>query len=247
MLNLLNRQETRQKKAIRLNDLIEQNSSEIINFFGYTLLALALLDLLAILIPAKFLNPTWEFQVIGQLVELSWAFLLGFVLIFYRRQEDLVKATEIKFLSLISWLTLVMAIIYFLMFPLLINNCIRISSNNSARANQQLTAYSEQIQQIEEKLNKATEADLNNLLKTFPDPKIKLEFSPQQFKEKLLTENTSKQKAASEQIKQELKQQQRELYKSTIKWVIGAILTGFSALFIWKSTKWARVLRAETE
>lgn len=246
MFNLLNRTEN-PPKAIRLDDVIEQNSTEIINFLGYTLLALALLDSLAIFIPTKLLNPVWEFQTIGRLVDISWAFLLGLILVFYRRQESIVKQNELRLLSLISWLTLVMAIAYFLMFPLLISNSIRLSNNNSNRANQQLTANSAQIQQIEEKLGQATEAELNNLIASFPDPNVKLELSPQQFKEKLLTENTSKFKVAKQQIKQALKQQQRELYKNTIKWAIGAILTGASAFFIWKSTRWARVLRVESD
>lgn len=246
MLKLLNRPQSR-REPIPLNTLIEQNSSEIINFFGYIVLTLTFLDYVAILIPLQLFNSAWELQLIGRFVETSWAWLLGLIFIFYRRKGDFIQQKELGILSWISRLTLLVAIAYFLMFPLLISNCIRISQNNFTQANQVLTSQSQQIQEIETNLNKASEADLTNLIKNFPDRNAKLNLSPQQFKEKLLSENTAKQQAASQEIKTSLSQKQQELYKTTVKWCIGAILTGTSALFIWKSTRWTRVLRAEPE
>lgn len=244
MLKLSNRYTNPQKQA-RLNELIEQNSSQIINIFGYTLLAFALLDYASLIIPPQLMNPNWEFQTIGGMVEMSWATLLGLILVFYRRQDDYVKSRELGFLSLISWLCLVMAIAYFITIPILLSSCLRISSSNTAKANNQLTIYSEQIQAIESKLGEASETDLQRLIATIPN-EAKMNLTTNEFREKLLAENTSKQKAASKQIRQELKQQQRSLYKNAVKWTIGAFLTGASALFIWKSTCWSRVLRRET-
>ena len=246
MLKLSNRYKNTEKQT-RLNDVIEQNSSQIINIFGYTLLAFALLDYLNLLFPPQLMNSNWEFQTIGGMVEMSWAILLGFILVFYRRQEDYVSSRELKFLSVISWLTLLAAIAYFIMAPLLVSNALRISSRNSASINSQLTAYSEQIEQIETKLNQTSDVELQQLLATFPNKEAVANLNVEEFRQQLLTENTSQQQAATKQLQQQLKQQQKGLYKSTFKWAIGAILTGASALLIWKSTRWARVLKMEVE
>jgi type II secretory pathway component PulM len=246
MLKILNRPKV-EREPTPLNSLIEQNSSEIINFFGYIILTFTLLDYIALVIPIKLLNSAWELQIIGRFIETSWAWLLGLICIFYRRRGDFVKPRELGILLWLSRLTLLVAIAYFLMFPLLITNCIRISQNNYNQANQQLTLQSKQLEQLETKMNQATEADLEKLIATFPDRNAKLNLSPQQFREKVLTENRNQEQVAKKQIKNSLHQQQRELYKTTVKWCIGAILTGASAFFIWKSTKWSRVLRIEED
>ncbi len=44
-------------------------SSSLFRLVGYGLLVLALFDLIHILIPLQLMNPMWEFQTVGALVE----------------------------------------------------------------------------------------------------------------------------------------------------------------------------------
>jgi BRCT domain type II-containing protein len=61
---------------------------------GYGLLMLAFFDFSQILVPPRFTNPTWEFQMMGSLVERVSVPLIGLVLVFYgdlsyRRQLEM--------------------------------------------------------------------------------------------------------------------------------------------------------------
>ncbi len=99
---------------------------------GYGLLFLFLMDLAEILIPPRFLNPQWEFNVLGQIVERVPIPLLAFILIFYGGNY-LRKSWEIYFLAFVSWLTLFIGIFFILAVPLGIVNSLRI--NKQAQTN----------------------------------------------------------------------------------------------------------------
>jgi hypothetical protein len=71
-----------------LNELQEfaykmADSMNIFRVLGYGLLLLALFDILEMFIPPGFMNPAWEFQTFGALVERVPVPLIGFVLVFY--------------------------------------------------------------------------------------------------------------------------------------------------------------------
>ena len=55
----------------------------ILRWVGYGFLVLGLFDTIEIFIPAKFMNPSWEFQTFGALVERVTVPLIGFVLVFF--------------------------------------------------------------------------------------------------------------------------------------------------------------------
>ena len=58
-------------------------SSGILRLLGYGLLLMAVVDLFFLLIPPQFMNPLWEFQTMGAVVERIPLTLLGIVLTFY--------------------------------------------------------------------------------------------------------------------------------------------------------------------
>jgi hypothetical protein len=235
-----------QKEAPILSKIVEQKSFSIINFIGYIILVLTFLDYAVIFIPPQLFNPTWEFQTIGQSVEHSWAILLGLMFIFYRRHNDHIRARELHFLAIISRLTLFVGIIYFLATPLLISDALRINNNNSNLVNQQLSLQLDRVQAFEAQLNKQSQAQLEQLIKSYPQNQDKSKvISPEEFKSKILADLKAKEQLNKQQIQQTLKNRQINLAKNTFKWVLGTILTGFSLLFIWNSTQWVRVLQRE--
>ncbi|WP_235107363.1 HpsJ family protein [Acaryochloris sp. 'Moss Beach'] len=56
-------------------------STFVLRIAGYALLLLTLVDTLAILIPPQLLDPAWELETIGSLVERSPVPLIGFALV----------------------------------------------------------------------------------------------------------------------------------------------------------------------
>lgn len=61
----------------------EMRSASLLRWVGYGLLVLALMDVVDILLPPQLMNPAWEFQTIGALVERVPVPLLGLALVFF--------------------------------------------------------------------------------------------------------------------------------------------------------------------
>ncbi len=102
-------------------------SSGILRLVGYGLLLMAAVDIFFLLIPPQLMNPIWEFETMGTLIERIPVTLLGVVLIFYGERSDRAPI-ETLLLKVASWLSLISAIFLLLMIPLSINNGFRILS-----------------------------------------------------------------------------------------------------------------------
>ena len=225
----------------RINEVVEQKSSQIINLVGYVLLFLAFLDYAILLFSANLFEPTWAYNTAGNLVENVWAFLLGFLLIFYRRDQDLIQPREFTFLSFLSWLALIIGIGYFLITPMIIGHSFRINRSQQAQVAIRIDQQKSQVEQYSQQLDGASQEQLNNLFQNYkkraPDGEID---SPQQFKENLLTEIKQQQKTAQQKLQTRFSKQKGSLLKTTVKWSIGAIISGISFILIWRYTKWTR-------
>ena len=239
-LKLKPRKSTSPKKV---NLIVEQKSSKIINLVGYTILFLTLLDYGMLFIAAKFFNPVWGWETAGKLVETVWAPLLGFLLIFYRRDQDLIKPIEIKLLSVLSWLALLLGTIYLLIAPVIIGNAFRINNSQKAQVTNQISQQKSQVEQYSQKLDRATNEQLNNLLQSYlqqaPNTAVS---SPEQLKDSLVSQIKQKQQTAQKQLQSNFSIRKRNLLKTTLKWLIGTIISGISFILIWKYTQWARFL-----
>lgn len=227
-----------------VNRTVEQKSSQIVNLVGYTILFLALLEYASLLIPAKFFDPSWEMQTAGRLIERVWAPLFGFLLIFYRRYQDLIKPGELRLLSVLSWLALLLGIVHFLTVPLIIGNAIRINRSQQAQLIGQIHTQKTQVQQYTQQLNQASYEQLSTLQQNASQQAPEIASSPQEFKEGLLTQLNQKQQAAQKKLQSDFSQKKKGLFKTSVKWIIGAIVSSTSLILIWKHTKWARTLRS---
>ena len=229
---------------------LKANSGSLIHRVGYAILALACLDYLMLLIPPQFLQPIWEFETIGKFVELVWAPLLGYILIFYRQEQNLSNRRELRILSILSWLALGLGILYLIMIPLLVNNSIRIYQGYQAGAINQLDLQSTQTEEVKQQLNQATPEQLESIISQDNQTETELDSSPGQIKDKLITRLEKYEQANKDQIKTALQEKRNSLLKVSIKWTIGAIIAGVAFILVWQSTAWARdlvrVLRDET-
>lgn len=103
----------------------QSRSITLVRWLGYGLLCLAFLDLAAILIPPRFMDPLWEFRSIGAIVERIPVPLIGFVMVFWGEQ-DYRRPGEKFILKGLTWITLLLALVLLALIPLCLVDSMRI-------------------------------------------------------------------------------------------------------------------------
>ncbi|MDF5733678.1 MAG: HpsJ family protein [Rhizonema sp. PD38] len=215
----------------------QQGSITLLRILGYALLVLALFDIIEMFIPPNFMNPVWEFQTLGALVERVPVPLIGLVLVFFGELYSRTK-WEFPILKVISWLTLLFAVLFILLIPLGIVNTVRLNSQSSTQISTISTQQISQAEQVEKQLNQATPEQINNLLKRQGrslDGK-----NPQELKSELLSEVSQAKTKIKSQAEATQSLQGLNLIKTSVKWNLGASISGALFFIIWKQTKWAR-------
>lgn len=219
----------------------EWQSSVLFRLVGYGLLLFVLFDLITVLLPPRLMDPVWEFQTIGAIVERIPLPLLGFVLIFYG-ESNFRSKWEVLFLKILSWAALLIAILLFLLIPLGISNTLRINERNNTQLTAQATQQMTQLEQFQEQLNKATTNDLQTLLTRVQaqDRNSQDIKNPEELKKRLLTEANQAEENLKNQAESTRKSKRLELLKSSLKWNLGALIAGILFIRIWQATGWAR-------
>ena len=210
---------------------------------GYALLFLFLMDVAEIVIPPSFLDPQWEFNVLGQIVERIPIPLLGFLLIFYGGNY-LRQKWENWFLKIASWLTLVIGILFILAVPLGIIDTFRIDNQTQQNITDRTSQSLQVLQEVENQLGKVQNAQQMQVLIAQLNrgnaPRLD---NPEQLEQvrtdlkKFIDNNREELKNQANTAKKEA---QHSLMKRSIKWNIGALLSGALFIMFWKMTKWAR-------
>lgn len=210
---------------------------------GYGFLIYAAFDWILLLIPPRLMNPIWEFQTMGALVERIPVLLLGLLLIFFgetsfrgRWERPLVQA--------LSWLCLVLGIIFFLMLPLGIVNTFRINQQNAVQAT---IEYDEQLAQAlaaEQQINAAAPEEIIGILES-QGAEVEVE-NPDEIKDILRTEINSARETLDQEYDSLRAGQRMSLLKNSVKWNFGALMSGVLLIYIWRSTRWARQWPSET-
>ncbi|OUL28083.1 HpsJ family protein [Nostoc sp. 106C] len=209
----------------------------ICRLVGYSLLILVFFDLIDIFFPLQIMNPVWEFQTMGALVERVAIPLVALVLVLSGKLENRLR-WELPILGLLSRLTLLVGLLYILLIPLGVSDSIRLYNSNLEQFNKEYSQQVFQTNQVEKQLTQATPAELDNILKRQGrslDGK-----NPQDVKKQILL--------GINQAKQQIKTQAEakksfvnlKLLKSSVKWNLGALISGFLFIAIWKGTVWAR-------
>ena len=161
-------QDSQSLSSASLTNTPLQRNLSIFRSIGYGLLGLSFVDLLYVLLPPDFTNPVWEYQTIGDLVRLIPVPLLALILVFYG-EAIARKRLEKRILWTLSWLTLVIAIIFFLLVPLTISDSIRIGRFNNEQISNQVNQQKLQLDATRQQLEKATPEQLQSLVPA-PDP-----------------------------------------------------------------------------
>lgn len=216
----------------------------VFHWLGYGLLLFTLFDWIDTLTPLKFMNPLWEFQTIGALVEKVIVPLLGLVLVFSGANWAR-RSWERSLLKILSWLALGLGILYLLMVPLGILNTVRLDETNKTQI---LSATDKQlgpIKTLKDQLEGVnSDAQLAAVLEEVQKGGLAIQPKPGESYEtvkKDLTEFlTGAQRKIETQAKEARSTQQTRLFKSSLKWNLGALVAGVWFIGIWRLSGWAR-------
>ncbi|MGP1373372.1 MAG: HpsJ-like protein, cyanoexosortase A-associated [Almyronema sp.] len=220
-------------------------SVEPVHWVGYGLLLLALIDLGEILIPPVLLNPNWEFQAFGQIIERVPVALIGFAFVFLGEKEERAR-WELLFLPLLSWLLLLIGILYLLLIPLGIANTVRIDRQTVNQLETQANELGQQIQQARENIEDTNSTEeLEQLIAALTAqsvaPDIPAGQSLPQLKDELLTSIAENEAALSSQVRENISSRRQGLLEKSIKWNLGALIAGVLYVTMWRGSRWARV------
>jgi competence protein ComGC len=218
-------------------------SSGILRLVGYGLLVMALVDILFLLIPPQLMNPVWEFQTMGAIIERIPVTLLGIVLVYYGERSD--RAPIERFiLRWLSWLSLAAAILLFLMIPLSITDSFRIDYQQNAGVNAQVVSQIDTIQAFKDELKTANSvAEIGVILQKQANQKVNIPKSvnTQKLKTNIFKSLEENQANLRNQVRSFRSQKRSNLIKNCLKWNLGALVASILFFLIWKSTLWARL------
>lgn len=208
---------------------------------GYSLLTLCLIDLIYVLVPPEFTNPVWEYQTVGDLIKLVPVPLLAMMLLFYG--ETTLRSRFERFtLRILSWTTLITGVLLLLLIPLVISDAARINQFNNTQIATQVTQQTVQLDATKQQLEQATQQQLARLVPqpdkagNLPDvPK-----TPEQAKNQILNNIDSAKNQAQIQADEARNNVRRNLLKNTIKLTAESFMAGFTFIYIWIRTDWAR-------
>ena len=224
------------------NSLIQ--STRLFHWLGYGLLLLAFFDLVELLYPPKFMNPAWEFQLMGQLVERVPVPLIGFALVFFGRQKAW-AGWESLLLKVLSWFTLVFAVVFFLLVPLGIFNTVRLDNASAKQIKTQLEQGQKQIQTLKDletqvETPEQMKALLSQLANQGRAPDIQNREQVEQVKQQLSGSIDKAEADMEAQARKARSNQRQALLKSSVKWNLGALVSGALFVLLWQGTGWAR-------
>ena len=224
------------------NNLLK--SIRILRWVGYGLLVLFLFDLVETLVPLRLMNPVWEFQTMGTLVEIAAVPLIALGLVFFGEGISRAKL-ERPVLKSLSWLALLYGMVMLLLIPLGAVNTLRIDRQNNARITTQVAQQMTQIKQVKDQMATATTKEkmqellsLLELEDRFPDIQ-----ESQQLEEvtknlsSFITQEENSVKSEAEAIRAS---ERLALVKNSVKWNLGALVSGILFILIWRFTSWAR-------
>jgi hypothetical protein len=189
------------------------------------------LDIADIFIPFKFADANWEFQVVGNLVERVPVPAIGLLLVLYGENRS-------KLIKLMSTLSSIVGILFFLLIPLGISSTLLINKQNyaqiSAQSNQQLA----NLQRFKKQLNnpKALKDIEQSLARINALPKKSGDKQPvtRELLSKKITEKESQINFEANALMETTK---FSLFKRSIKWNLGALIAGVLFILLGRSRR----------
>ncbi len=219
---------------------------KLLNWVGYGLLILFLFDLIEIFSVFRPMNPEWELKTLGQLTDRVAVPLIGFGLVFLGGLTQR-SARELTWLRVLSWMTLLATIVFWLWVPLGIVDTVRLHQGMQRQVTTQLEKQTNQAQtqlkSVKDQLDKVSSPEE---LKTFLG---RLNIKGQEAEDAQQVAPIKTQIAAmldnrvsniAVQAQATLKNRQTALIKRSLKWNLSSLVSGTLFFSFWRGTRWIR-------
>lgn len=205
---------------------------------GYGMLLLAFFDLVETFVPPNFMNPGWEFQTMGRIVERVAVPLIGLVFVFSGKLERRAR-WEPRLLAFLSYLTLLVGLLYILLIPVGVVNTMRLYNNNVTQITNQYNQQLSQANQLEKRLSEATPQEIENLLR---NQGVRLEGNrnTEDIKNQISLGITEAKQQLKTRVETTKATGRLNLFRSSVKWNLGALISAALFITFWKGTAWAR-------
>jgi hypothetical protein len=201
------------------------------------------MDAIQVLIPpaaGAVGNPEWVLQTIGALVERVPVPLLGLALVFFGEDMDR-TGLEKTVLSLLSWATLLLAVISLLLIPPGLAYTVQINNQNNQQIAAQAAGQLKQLEEVETQVSKGTPQDIQNLVTQLNSLGLKVDSQkPEEVRSQILEKITTAKKDIEPQAQATRSNLRMALLKNSVKWNLGALISGALFFTIWRSTGWTR-------
>jgi preprotein translocase subunit SecF len=148
---------------------------------------------------------------------------------------------ENLFLKLLSWVCLLLGLVFLLMLPLGIFGTINVNNQNNQQITTQANQQLAQLQQVEQRLTKGSPEDLRNLAGELTRLGVPANTeNPQQLKDQILSRITPAKERLQTQKAAVQSNQRLQLFKNALKWLLGALISSVLFFTLWRGTDWAR-------
>ena len=218
-------------------------SLSVIRLVGYGLFLMAVIDFLNLIIPPQIMNPAWELQTTGALVERIPVTLLGIALIYYGERNERVPIEKL-ILKWLSWLCLILGIVFILLIPLSISNSVRFYHGQNAKITFQINQRVEPMNKFRNKLKSANSLEqIKNTLQLKSRQRINIPnyVDAESLKLNLIKDINKREENLQLRAKKMRSQRVYKIVKNCVKWNLGLLISACIFLFIWKNTLWARI------
>ena len=204
---------------------------------GVVLLLLFVADIVDAALPVRWMDPAWDMQVIGAIVERSPVPILGFLLFFYG--DAFMRSRGSWWLArVLSWSALALAVVLLLMIPLLVADTGRLTRQAESRMTSQLQQQLARAEGMEADLKVVEAQKLDSILERLG--RTAEGQTPEEVRDSLLTDLRETREAARLQAQQAFATQRFMLEKRSWRWSIQSILVAGVLLYLWRQAGWVR-------
>ncbi|NEP18757.1 MAG: hypothetical protein F6J97_17960 [Leptolyngbya sp. SIO4C1] len=217
-------------------NLVGLPSVGILRMVGYGLLVMGSLNIADVVLPFQMMDPVWEMQTAGAIVDGVPIPLLGLMLVFFG-EEGVRKPWEFFIARLLSWACLLCAVLFLMLIPLIGSHAIRINERIIAQGSNQIQQQMEQLAEIEQQLDGASNDEIRSFLAS---QGVAFEDESADVRGELLSRLSTIKAETEAQNAEIVRNRRRAIYKNVMKWGIGSLVSSFVFLWIWRLSTWAR-------
>jgi len=217
-------------------------------WIGWLFLVLSAMDLAGLLIDLEFMNPASELKVIEGLIDRIPIPLLGIAFAFWGGGFQR-TALELLLLKGLTWVSLVLGVLLLALAPLALVDGNRLDAARVASLQAEQQQLSAGTSQIEARLEAVGSAEaMQGLLQQISGRPVRVgpDVSLDQVRAVAVQQIAQARAAKENQIDEALTTGRAKYWMTTLKWSLGALLSGIIFIMVWRMTRWVRLIDERT-